>query len=858
MSQRELPSGSDFWSRFIAIVSLCGTGLAVVVALYLVVLLRMPPEQMKALALIVTVLFVPATPISISLCRRAVRPVRDWLDAPDTGDASIEIRRAAYESVVNLPVRVLVLSFVMFTLPAGLSVLGLMAWFPELGSEHAILMSVSVLSAAGLSSIVEGALLKRWLSPVRDALALAVPNPMQRSELTRPVSLLVKLQVAIAVCTLVPVVLTVLLGQTRSTHPLESYAERLQLAQARYALVPYDETGDFDLRAAEDSELAEMLKSSVLVYDRIADEVVAGNAEALGELNLSRVRDSGAERGTGDQLYADTIYAWHNTYDGHYAVIVASPREAIVSKAENPLLIFLGVISICLVMSLGIGRLVAEDVGGATRELGKAADRLAAGDLRRVSVVESEDEMGTLARAFDAMSSSLRESVDEVAETAAGVEAAASNISDVSGSLLAAAQTQGSDVKHVVEAMELAEGKASEIARSSKQLSHLVADSTSSVLELGATGEELKHTAGSLSERVEEVLSTVEETVRSIRHVGRETGTLVEAAADTSSSMNEMATAMKHVDDAAAETAKLSQLVVEASELGHQRVSDTIEGIESIRSATGTAHSVIQRLGGRAREIGGVVDVIGEVADETNLLALNAAIIAAQAGEHGRAFSVVAEQIKRLAERVLSSTKEISSLVGSVQEESQSAVEAMAEGARSVAVGVERSSQAGQSLEEITQISRRSGLRIREIVESVQEQTHAAGHVVDLMERVRTGVQSIQNASMEQEKGNERVFDATQAMSEVAQQLHLTTSEQAAGLARIRESVSGVRDQMEAIDGSLQEQAGSTNQVVGFLEEVSSRSIANERNAQRVGELTAALAEQAVRLRAGMGRFLRR
>jgi hypothetical protein len=219
VSQQELPSGLDFWSRFIAIVSLCGTASAVIVALYLVVLLRMPPEQMKALALIVTVLFVPATLVSVSFYRRAVRPIRDWLDDPGAGDASIETCRAAYESVVNLPTRVLVLSFAMFTLPAGLSVCGFMAWFPELGAEHAVLMSVSVVSAAGLSLIVEGALLKRWLSPVRAELALAVPNPMKRSELTRPVSLLAKLQVAIAICTLVPVVLP---GQTRSTRSCRS------------------------------------------------------------------------------------------------------------------------------------------------------------------------------------------------------------------------------------------------------------------------------------------------------------------------------------------------------------------------------------------------------------------------------------------------------------------------------------------------------------------------------------------------------------------------------------------------------------------------------------------------------------
>jgi methyl-accepting chemotaxis protein len=317
-------------------------------------------------------------------------------------------------------------------------------------------------------------------------------------------------------------------------------------------------------------------------------------------------------------------------------------------------------------------------------------------------------------------------------------------MSNVARELHGAAQTQGSDVTFVVEAMDAVEAKALEISHSSVELSHLVGECTSSVLELGAAGDQLNQTAGSLADRVEVVSSTVEQTVRSVRNVGRETDALVEAAAETSASMKEMASAMGHVDATAAATASLSQQVVAASEFGYEKVLATIEGIESIRGATDTAHTVITRLDGRAQEIGVVVEVISDVADETNLLALNAAIIAAQAGEHGRAFSVVATEIKGLANRVLLSTKEISELVASVQQESQSAINAMAEGARSVAAGVERSGEAGKSLEEIKRISHDSGQRIHEILSSVQEQTIAAGHVVDLMERVRTGVETIQ------------------------------------------------------------------------------------------------------------------
>jgi len=266
---------------------------------------------------------------------------------------------------------------------------------------------------------------------------------------------------------------------------------------------------------------------------------------------------------------------------------------------------------------------------------------------------------------------------------------------------------------------------------------------------------------------------------------------------------------------------------------------------------------VIQSLGARAQEIGGILDVIDDVADETNLLALNAAIIAAQAGDQGRAFSVVADEIKELADRVLSSTKEIGGLIRSVQDESQSAITAIDEGSRSVAAGVTRSTEAGEALEEITRISRDSGLRIREIVGSVQEQTKAAGHVVEMMDRVSDGVTAIRSAAGEQERGNQVVFNSTQSMREVAMQLHTTTSEQAKGLANIRVSVEGVRDSMESINTAINGQSDACRHVVGFLEEVSSRSMANERSAAQMDESTKELLEQASLLRSNVERFQR-
>jgi methyl-accepting chemotaxis protein len=176
------------------------------------------------------------------------------------------------------------------------------------------------------------------------------------------------------------------------------------------------------------------------------------------------------------------------------------------------------------------------------------------------------------------------------------------------------------------------------------------------------------------------VSTSIEEMVRSVKQVSENTEALANAAEETSASMEQMASSLREVDTSAAEAVRLSESVVERAEIGRVKVHETIVGMEAIREATETAEEVIRNLHGRAVEIGAIVDVIDDVADETNLLALNAAIIAAQSGDHGRAFSVVADEIKDLAERVLASTKEIGGLIRSVQDEARKATEAIERG----------------------------------------------------------------------------------------------------------------------------------------------------------------------------------
>ncbi len=854
---RALPTGRTFQLQFLFIVGTSGILTAAFVIGYVMTLLRMTKEQMEGLLWIVLVLFTLATPISQTTYIRSFSPIRDWLNHLVQGETSEEQAHLAFERIANLPRRAIMYGILNFMIPAAIAVVGLYVWFPDFQVYSAVLMMAACSSAALIVGIVNSYFLKSWLGPVREHLTAVIADPAVRAELTTEVSITAKLQFVIAASAIVPVVFVAFMLQSRTFVPVENLANAMQQELLAEALEIHREAGDAGLVAMQDRIENRAFPVGLVVFDAETHETVVGDVGQLQSVEIESIVsavDSGLQA---DSLNSKNLYVWAHRPEADRIVVIASPRDALVGDRVE-IWVFVGfLLGGCFLLAIGLAHLVAKDLGSGMDRLRAAAMRMSSGDLRRVDVCESEDEIGALGRSFEVMASSLHGLVGEVAGAADDLDRATRSIVDVADGLAHSASEQRQEVKQVSVAMEEVGKQVSGIAGNSEELSQLVDESTSSLLELGATGEQLNQTAGVFSDRVDQVSSSVEDMVASVREVGRNTESLSDAATETSSSMEEMASAMRTVDSTAAETSEVSDQVVKAAERGQARVIATVEGIQSIRAATESAQEVILSLGSRTQEIGSILDVIDEVADETNLLALNAAIIAAQAGEHGRAFSVVADEIKELADRVLASTKEIGGLIRAVQKESQSAIDAMDEGSRSVAAGVERSNEAGEALEEIGRFSKESEIRMQGILNSVREETTAAGHVVTLMDTVREGVGSIRSATAEQERGNEVVYRSTQDMREAAQQLHVTTSEQTLGLGRIRESVEGVRDAMEAINGSLQGQSVACNRVVGFLEEVSSRSMASESSTSQMGETTRELLALAEKLRENVSRFTR-
>ncbi|HET6304688.1 MAG TPA: methyl-accepting chemotaxis protein [Myxococcota bacterium] len=849
MSTRSLPTGAVFRRQLLVLQSGVGFGAASVVVGYLVALLRLTPPQWHTFGWLLAGYAAVFALLSERITHGIRAPIVRWLDLRAGSAAPPEATRAAFRAVMDFPRRAFLLGLTGYVAGGVFLAAGMKLCFRDLGPGPVLV----ILAATATGGFAMNALfflgVKRRLAALRGELARALPDPRERGALAPRVPIGAKLVVSLGGLALSSVLFAFFLAEVHARAPLETRAAELQRRFLERAHARLAVGGEAALAALREEASALGIAQHVEILD--ADSAGGG---PLAPSEWQAVRSAGGRAGDSRDFDARHVFAWTRLDASRVAVAALAP-DALAPHLHRLWLTF-GVLLGAACLAAGIlARLLAADVSGATAALAAQADRVASGDLRRGFVLESEDELGELARSFERMVGWLRETVGRVAEAAEGVEVTARELERVGVEVEEATVDQVGGLASARRSVEeLREGVAG-IASQAASLGESVEESSSTGMELRATGEELNRTAQGLSERVEEVTGALVEAAASVREVAGEAEALGRAAGETSSSMEEMASSLKEVDAAAGEMGRLSGGVVEQAEVGRERVRQTIEGMEAIREAVEVAEGVMRGLLLRAREIGAIVDVIDEVADETNLLALNAAIIAAQSGESGRAFSVVADEIKELADRVMASTKEIAGLIKAVQEESTQAQAAIEGGARSVLSGVDLSAQAGEALEAITASARSSGERVRGIAGAVREQSRAAGHVVGLMEGVREGVERIRAAGGEQERGHAVVGAAVGAMREVASSVHRTTEEQARGAARIGESVEGVREATEAIHRRLREQSEACAQAAAGLGRVAGRTQTHEDSVRRMAEATRSLRERAASLRTDVERF---
>jgi twitching motility protein PilJ len=291
-------------------------------------------------------------------------------------------------------------------------------------------------------------------------------------------------------------------------------------------------------------------------------------------------------------------------------------------------------------------------------------------------------------------------------------------------------QTQGAILRLMNELSDLGDGDLTVRATVTEDITGAIADS------VNYTAEELHKLVSNVSQASEAMGVATQDSEAMAQRLLVSTEKQVREIKEAEESVQLIVRSIGEVDAAAIKATAVGKQTLLVTGQGAQAVRNTIAGMDGIREHIQETSKRIKRLGESSQEIGEIVDLISDITEQTNVLALNAAIQAASAGEAGRGFSVVAEEVQRLAERSADATKQIGALVKMIQSDTHDAVAAMEKSTLGVVEGAKLSEMSGQSLKEIEQVSEELSTLINSISVSTQVQTDMAGEVASVMHEI--------------------------------------------------------------------------------------------------------------------------
>ena len=478
-----------------------------------------------------------------------------------------------------------------------------------------------------------------------------------------------------------------------------------------------------------------------------------------------------------------------------------------------------------LLVSFFVTRMITSPI----QSMAENASRMAAGNLASTLTVSGKAEIAVLGGAINTMSEKLREILGRIRQTGAGLSEALQLMSSAAGKMSQGARVQQEATEQT--AMTVAEMTASiqSVSENAGEMSRAAGEASSSTLEMASSVEEVAQNTENLSRSVEETASSVEEMLASIRQVTDNTEMLAVSAEETTASISELSASVKEVEQRAVESARLAEKVSEeASVRGMGAAAEAGKGMENIRKTVEATADVVNRLGKRSQEIGQILKVIDEVTDQTGLLALNAAILAAQAGEHGKGFAVVAEEIKELAERTAASTQEISNLIASVQEETAQSVQAMSKGIKAVEAGSALVTVTSGVLQQVADTAKQAAGMARAIEKTTGEQARGVSQISEAAVSIAHQIEQIASAMQEQRRGSERIVQAAEKMRDITRHVSAATREQARGGKQIAEAVESVTAQAGQVARSTSEQnqgAKQINEAVARIQKITQENV---------------------------------
>jgi methyl-accepting chemotaxis protein len=467
-----------------------------------------------------------------------------------------------------------------------------------------------------------------------------------------------------------------------------------------------------------------------------------------------------------------------------------------------------------------------------------------------------DNEIGVIAKGVVFLEERLSMIIGKLNSTAVNVSMATKQVDQTYTNVIEGITTQVNSVNDIIRSIENATKSQTELSDSTEKLLSFSAENVASLFEMKETSEEIASNTERLFKATENSYSVVLQMNQTAKAISDNAGKASSAVEETSASVEEVRASIREVEENARKSSGLAEKVQEiTSGEGMMSVVNAVEGMDNISEEVRKSAEIIQKLGIRSVDIEKVLSVIKDVAEQTNLLSLNAAILAAQAGEYGKSFSVVADEIRGLSERTSSSTREIGGIVKTIQKDIKDAVYTIDSAQGKVEEGNSLVMKAGEALREILNASIQSTQMTKAIERATQEQSVGLRQITLAVDDIRKMMSSVAKSTKEQDNALGYLLEGTGEVKEVAELSKRSSLEQAEGTKLISRNIELANERINYINEAILNQKELNSSILSAMAQISTTGTSTRRDMEDVSVSLKTLIQEIETLKQGMEVF---